>query len=477
MSETWSGAGLDLLLAGGTCRRADIENALREAISSGRLPGAAALPSSRALARDLGVARGTVVDAYGQLAAEGWVRTRPGGSTSVAPRTPPVTDTAAPSPEADRPLRHDLRAGRPDVSAFPRSAWVAALRRALRDAPDEALTYGDLHGRIELRRQLVAYLGRVRGVRTAPERIVLTSGFSGSLATLARALRAAGATTMALEDPCVGRHVLVVEGAGLKVRPLPVDGDGAPVERLDDEDAVLLTPSHHNPLGAPMPAGRRASVVEWARQTGGWVIEDDYDGEFRYDRQPVGALQGLDPTAVIYAGTTSKTLAPGLRLGWLALPAAVVDAVLDARAELDREAPALDQLALAELIRSGTYDRHVRRMRLRYRARRDRLLAVLAEHVPDARVTGISAGVHAVVELPARSPGENEVVAALAARSVAVYGLDDSRLVTPRPAALLVGYGTPAEHAYPAAVGALAEGLRAVLGRRRRRGVAGVNPV
>ena len=192
-------------------------------------------------------------------------------------------------------------------------------------------------------------------------------------------------------------------------------------------------------------SGRVVAAGLGAGGDGDAVPRIDRDGEFRYDRQPVGALQGLDPTAVIYAGTTSKTLAPGLRLGWLALPAAVVDAVLDARAELDREAPALDQLALAELIRSGAFDRHVRRMRLRYHARRDLLLAVLAEHVPDARVTGISAGVHALVELPARSQGEHEVVAALAARSVAVYGLDEFRLVIQRPAAIVVGYGTPAD--------------------------------
>ena len=348
-------------------RRAGLERAIRSAIRDGRLVAGDRLPSTRALAADLGLARGTVAEAYAQLTAEGFLTARPGAPTRVAfgiAVTPPQPEIVSPA------IPHfDLQPGTPDVSAFPRAAYLRALRRALAAAPDSALGYHDLRGRPELRAALAAYLGRARGVLADPDRIVVCAGFNEALGLLAEVL----AGSLAMEDPCLHHHRAIVRAAGRRIVPMAVDEQGAqPVEA----DAALLTPAHQFPLGATLAPARRAAFVAWARERETVVIEDDYDGEFRYDRQPAGALQGLDPEHVVYAGTASKTLAPGLRLAWLVLPRALVEPVLEAKARAGGTA-VLEQLALAELIGSGAYDRHVRRMRTRYRRRRDALLALL----------------------------------------------------------------------------------------------------
>ena len=292
-------------------------------------------------------------------------------------------------PAAAEP-RLSLRPGVPDVSGFPRSAWVAALRRALNSAPDAVLRPGDPRGRPELRAALAAYLGRARGVLADPERIVICAGFTEGLSLLCRALRGTGA--LAMEDPCFAAHRDIAHAAGMRVARLEVDEHGARPAIPPDVAAALLTPAHQFPLGATLAPERRSAFVAWAREHGTLVIEDDYDGEFRYDRQPAGALQGLDPERVVYAGTASKTLAPALRLGWLVLPDRLLEPVLAAKLGAT---PALEQLALAELLAGGGYDRHVRRMRQRYRKRRDALLARLGGR----RALGIAAGLHVVVEV------------------------------------------------------------------------------
>jgi GntR family transcriptional regulator/MocR family aminotransferase len=297
--------------------RAGLESALRDAVRTGRLHPGARLPSSRALAQDLGIARNTVADAYGQLVAEGWLVARQGSGTRVAERAPAVEAAAsAPAGEA-RPPRYDLRPGAPDLSAFPRATWLRATRRALNDAPDAALGYGDPRGRAELRQALSTYLARARGVRVTPDRLVVCSGFTQGLALICEALRGRGASTLAMEAYGLPTYRDVAEARGLRLTHLPVDAHGASVAELADAAAAVLTPAHQFPLGAPLAPARRGRAVEWAGATGGVIIEDDYDGEFRYDRQPVGAMQALAPEHVVYAGTASKTLAPGLRLGWL----------------------------------------------------------------------------------------------------------------------------------------------------------------
>ena len=301
-------------------------------------------------------------------------------------------------------------------------------------------------------------------MRVTPDRLVICSGFAQGWALLCQVLRARGATTLAMEEHGQPPHREVAVAHGLQVSPLPVDAHGAAIDELGDAGAVLLTPAHQFPLGMALDPRRRTRAVAWAADTGGVVIEDDYDGEFRYGRQPVGAMQALSPEHVVYAGTASKTLAPGLRLGWLVLPADLVDDVVAAKTLADGQTSALEQLTLAELIAVGAYDRHVRRSRLAYRRRRDRLIAALERHAPEARITGIAAGLHAIVELPAGGKGEEQAVVARAAEhGLALEGLAAYRAVERgHGPALVVGYGTPPEHAFTGAVAR----LTAVLGGR-----------
>ncbi|MFE0250357.1 PLP-dependent aminotransferase family protein [Streptomyces sp. NPDC059010] len=448
-------------------RRAALTRALREAVRSGRLAPGTRLPPYRSLAADLGVARNTVADAYAELVAEGWLTARQGSGTRVADRAQPlgrVERAPRKAPPRARGPRHDLRQGTPDASAFPRAAWLASYRRALQQAPNEAFGPGDPAGRPELREALTEYLARARGVRTEPGRIVICSGFAHALRLLFSQNtqhRGGGVLRgpLAVEAYGLGFHRELLTAAGVRTVPLPLDDDGARIDRLGRERAVLLTPAHQFPTGGPLHPERRAAVIDWARTRGGVVLEDDYDGEFRYDRKPVGAVQGLDPERVIFIGSVSKSLSPAVRLGWMVLPERYVDDVLAAKGEREAWASVLDQLSLADFIASGAYDRHVRRMRLRYRSRRDRLVAALAEHAPHIEVTGVAAGLHAVLRLP---PGtERSTVKAATWQGIALDGLAEFRhpeaTETDMPVrdGLVVGCATPSEHAYGAALEAL----------------------
>ncbi|WP_369213054.1 MocR-like pyridoxine biosynthesis transcription factor PdxR, partial [Streptomyces flavofungini] len=462
MGETWATLGVDLHLdTGGDASRHGVRrgltDALRDAVRGGRLAPGTRLPSSRSFALDLGIARNTVADAYADLVAEGWLTARQGSGTRVAERviTPPVR-SAPPRRRSGAPA-YDLTPGKPDLSSFPRAEWLKAARRALAAAPSDALGYGDPRGRVELREALAGYLARARGVHADPDRIVVTAGFVHAVSILGRVLRARGQRQISVESYGLDVHWNLLHRAGLRTVPLGFDGLGtvAP-ETGGGARAVLLTPAHQFPMGVPLHPDRRAAAVDWARREGGLILEDDYDGEFRYDRQPVGALQGLDPERVVYLGTASKSLAPGLRIGWMVLPAALRDEALGEKDAAGWSCGALDQLTLAEFLTSGAYDRHVRAARLRYRRRRDQLVDALAAHAPETRATGIAAGLHAVLELP---PGtEHSVVEAAAWERLAVQGLSRFRhpLATARRKdALVVGYGTPAEHAWTGALSAL----------------------
>ncbi len=467
MKRTWAtfGPDLHLDLAGGRRGRAAIEHALRDAVQSGQLPPGTRLPSSRALAQDLGVARNTVVDAYGQLVAEGWLTAVTGSGTQVAGRRIEASPPVAPPVKA-RPIRYDLRAGYPDVSTFPRAAWLNAARRALSDAPNDALGYGDPRGRPELRQALAGYLARARGVRTDAQHIVVCTGFTQALSLLCEVLARRGATSMALEAYGHRSHRQLVSARGLQVHQTRLDTHGAVVEDLGDAHAVLVTPAHQFPLGMALAPHRRTAAVQWASATGALIVEDDYDGEFRYDRQAIGAMQALAPDAVAYAGTVSKTLAPGVRLGWLVPPTHLLDDIIAAKALADVQTSALDQLTLADLIGSGGYDRHVRRCRLMYRRRRDRLVALLREQAPRVRMAGIAAGLHAVLELPPEWD-EEEIVQRAWARGLALDALgtfgpeDNAQDHGAPPPALVIGYGTPPAHAFTTAIARLAATLAA----------------
>ncbi|MFD5415935.1 MocR-like pyridoxine biosynthesis transcription factor PdxR [Streptomyces nojiriensis] len=447
------GADLHLELPAEGARRTALAQALRSAVRSGRLAGGTRLPPYRTLAADLGLARNAVADAYAELVAEGWFTARQGSGTQVAEGVATTDAPAAPAgPAPDRP-RHDLLQGRPDPASFPRAAWAASARRALAEAPTEAFGPGDPQGRPELRRALAGYLSRARGVRCGPENIVICSGFANGL----RLLSSVRPGDWAVEAYGLPFHHGILQAAEVHPHPVTVDEDGARTTELPSPArTLLLTPAHQFPTGGRLLPARRAAAVDWARGTGGVIVEDDYDGEFRYDRKPVGALQGLAPEHVVYAGSLSKSLSPALRLGWLVLPDRLRDQVLTAKGLRESWASALDQLALADFIECGAYDRHVRRMRLRYRDRRDQLVAALAARAPEVRVTGISAGLHAVLELP---PGrESPALAAAHAAGLALDGLSSYQHPadpTPPREGLVVGYAAPPDSAFTRALGAL----------------------
>ncbi|MET9258827.1 PLP-dependent aminotransferase family protein [Amycolatopsis sp. NPDC004079] len=438
--------------------RDGLMEALRDAIRTGRLAPGAKLPSSRTLGADLGIARNTVAQAYAELVAEGWLTARQGAATRVAPRAETAPAPSVPKPASRHRIVHDLRPGQPDLSAFPRADWLKAARRALTVAPDDAFGYGGPYGRPELREALAEYLARTRGVRAHPDQIMICTGTSHSLIVLAEALKQRETPAVAVEAYGLQVHRAHLAKVGLDTPQLPVDGDGAMVERLNDlpdVGAVLLTPSHQFPTGVALHPDRRAAVVDWARRTGGLVLEDDYDGEFRYDRSPVGAMQGLDPEHVIYLGTSSKALAPGLRLGWMVLPPRIARLAAEIKGERDPHSGVLDQLTMAEFITSGSYDRHIRAMRLHYRRRRDQLVAALAEHAPNTRVTGLSAGLQVLVDVP--SGEEDAVVQGSAWQGLAMHGIAAFRHPD-APAdrdALVIGFSTPSASAWSGALAAL----------------------
>ncbi|MGW7238744.1 MocR-like pyridoxine biosynthesis transcription factor PdxR [Streptomyces sp. NPDC054804] len=452
MDDFWSGIELRLEGDTGDGRRAGLERALRDAVRVGRLVPGARLPATRRLAAELGISRGTAKAAYDQLVAEGYLTARQGSGTRVATLPSAASDAPEAAARARAPL-FDLRPGGPDAGAFPAAAWLRALRRAIAGAPSLAYDYGDPRGRIELRTALSGYLVRARGVVAPPERIVVTSGYVQGLALLTRVL--GGGAAVAMEDPGMPFHREVVRRNGGTVVPVRVDERGARAAELGDAAAVVLTPAHQYPTGVTLHPERRRAVVDWARARGGVIVEDDYDGEFRYDRQPVGALQGVAPGQVVYLGTASKTLGPALRLGWMVLPPHLVDAVADAKLHSDHHTESIGQLALAELIESHAYDRHVRACRLRYRRRRDQLLGRLGA---GRNVRGIAAGLHALVSVA----DERETLARAAAAGLAVGGLGEhwhTGGAAGLPQGLVVGYGTPRERLYPEALEVLAKVL------------------
>ena len=473
MSDFWATSGVDLHLDldPATGRRSGLEHALRAAIRTGRLAPGARLPSTRTLAAELGLSRGTVSAAYDQLVAEGYLAARRGSGTEVVDLAQRAA-TTAPSTDGIAAPRHNLRPGSPDVTTFPTAAWLRSVRRALNAAPADVYGYGDTCGRLELRTALADYLGRARGVLADPEQIVITSGYVQALALLATVLHRAGTTAIAMEDPGLSFHREVVQHAGPAVVALPVDDRGARAELLSTgalaaAGAVVVTPAHQYPTGATLHPSRRRTLTDWARSAGGLVIEDDYDGEFRYDRQPVGALQGTAPDHVAYVGTASKTLGPGVRLAWMVLPRHLVEPVAEAKLYADHHTEALGQLALADLITSHAYDRHIRACRLLYRHRRDLLLDRLesrpANPAPGYSLHGIAAGLHALITLPTTGPDEAELLARAAEHDLALGDLSSHwHGDGPRTQGLIVGYGSSTERAYPAALAVLARVLRIV---------------
>jgi GntR family transcriptional regulator / MocR family aminotransferase len=444
--------------------RRQLEAELRRAIHEGRLRPGATLPASRVLARELGIARSVVVEAYGQLVADGYLEARQGSGTRVRSGMQPgrADRTARATPDPRYGLTAHFVNGIPDQASFPRRAWQRHYRAVLQALPDSGFRYAEPQGVPELRSALTGYLGRVRAVRTSPERVLICGGFAQGLALVCRALRARGASEIAIEDPCFGYHRHLIANAGLEPVPVAVDECGidvAALERLDVR-ALFLSPAHSYPTGAVLAPERRAALVEWARRAGAIVVEDDYDAEFRYDRDPVAALQGLAPERVVYGGSTSKTLSPLLRLGWLAVPDALLDDLMREKFLDDMATGGLEQLALARFVESGDLTRHLRRVRPMYRRRRDAALAALARHLPEASPRGVAAGLNLYVDLPSDC-NERALVDAARERGVFVEGASwHWARPDEAPPALVLGYGASSESQIEAGVEALGAAYR-----------------
>lgn len=411
----------------GRTLRQQLREALKEAIRSGVLAAGSTVPSSRALATDLGVSRGVVVDAYAQLAAEGFLTTRAGSVTRVSDVVRPLerrsSTGASPGPVGGAPADIDLRPGLPDLAAFPRALWLSATRDVLRSLPDEELGYVAPWGAAALREELADYLKRVRAAMVEPDRLVIVTGATQGLTLLVRMLAETGHEMLAVESPSnagqrrvLGRHIS-------QIVDVPVDHDGLDVSVLENTEsrAVLVTPSHQYPSGVVLSPTRRSSLMRWAEHVDGIIIEDDFDPEFRYDRRPIGSLQGLGPGHVALVGSVSKSLAPGLRLGWVVAPPPLHDLVMAAKRDDDFGSPVLGQHVLATLLSNGGYDRHIRRTRRRYMERRDALAAALARELPDWDVSGRAGGLHVMLRLPG-GLDEEQLCAAAAARGLAVQG-------------------------------------------------------
>lgn len=429
--------------------RSSLRESLRSAIQEGRLAAGTLLPASRRLAADLGVSRGVVSDAYDQLTCEGYL--------AVRPRSAPVVATVAagppPPPEpASSRWRFDFTATAPEVGLFPRREWLRAVQRALATAPDDALDYGDHRGRLELRTALSRYLARVRGVRAEPGHIVITQGFTQALDLLCHVLAERGRDTVAVESPSHPGLWATVRQSGLTLTGCPVDEQGLRTGDLN-ADAVVVAPAHQFPTGVVMTPERRIALSNWSRETGGLIIEDDYDAEFRYDRIPVGAIQGLDPEHVAHAGTASKTFAPGLRLGWVSAPHDLAAELASRKSAADSGSPAIDQLALASLLDTGGYEKQVVRIRHVYRRRRDLLMRALGEWFPGLAVSGAAAGMQVLLTLP-DSVDDSGLAAAAAERGIGVSALSPLYLDAAQAAGrgLLLGFGRLPEHKVDAAV-------------------------
>jgi GntR family transcriptional regulator / MocR family aminotransferase len=440
---------------------AQIEEHLRRAIRTGMLKPGARVPSTRDLARQLGVSRGLVVNAYAQLGAEGYLVVRQGALPRVSDAVAREAAAVEEVPAAAVP-RYDFRPSLPDVSMFPRDAWLRCVRKALAEMTDADLRYGEPHGAQPLRAALADYLGRVRGVVATPGRFVITTGYRQSEHLVCQALAGRGAKRIALENPGHPEQKISARRAGLEPVMIDVDDGGMRIDELEraDVDAVILTPTHQSPVGVTLSGERRGALLAWLRDRDAIAIEDDYDAEFRYDRAAVGALQGLEPEHVVYAGTVSKTLVPALRIGWVAVPSRLLDAVAEEKRLADRTTAQIDQHAFAHFLTGGELDRHLRRMRVRYRSRRDALVEALAEELPEAQVEGIAAGLHATVRLP---EGDDELAIAAEAkrRRIAIEVMADYRSGTAGAPTLLLGYGQIAEPSIRPGVAALAEAIRA----------------
>jgi GntR family transcriptional regulator / MocR family aminotransferase len=417
-----------------------LTDTLRAAIIDGRLGVDTSLPPSRDLADDLGISRGVVVEAYQRLKDEGLVTARLGRGTTVQATVPAVQAAAQPRQRLNN-TSLDLSPGVPDLSGFPRAAWLRAERHVLTHASAADLGYPDMRGIGCLRTELAGWLARTRGLRANPDEIIVVTGVAQGLALLARHLCQSGVTEVATENPGSRGSRDLFAYWGVRPVPIPVDEDGLRTSDLRDTGlgAVMLTPAHQFPTGVVLAPRRRRDLLDWAADTNALIIEDDYDAEFRYDRAPVPALHACAPEHVAYVGSTSKTLAPGMRLGWLIPPARMNAGLLAAKYAADLGSPVLPQMVLARLIATGELEQHIRHVRKRHRVRRDALLAAVREFLPRARVRGIAAGLHLLITFPGLGTPDTDLADRILEAGVLVHPLSWHCLGDEEPG-IVLGY-------------------------------------
>ncbi|WP_370614031.1 PLP-dependent aminotransferase family protein [Mumia sp. Pv 4-285] len=462
-------------------RTAWLTGRIRESIGDGVLGTGDRLPASRTLAAELGVSRGVVTEAYQRLVDEGHVVGRGRGGTVVVSR--PVSAPASgpvPTPDSaagifddlgaddvvDRlravPARIDLSPGVPDLTAFPRAAWLRAEREVLGARSASDLGYGDPRGAPALRRAVSRWVARNRGISVDPDDILVVAGAAQAFFLLAHVLREGGTTRVGMEEPGSFGARQQLRRLGLDPVPVPVDADGLRVDdlRTSGVRAVMTTPAHQFPTGVVLGGARRRELTAWVEE-GGLVLEDDYDAEHRYDRAPVPALRATLGDGVAYVGSVSKLLAPALRTGWLVAPRSLRSSLVRLKRDVDLGNPVLAQLVLAHLMESGALERQLRALRTRHRNRRDAMVAALGERLPDATVRGAAAGLHLVVTLP---DGIDDTLVARAAleRGVKLHPLSLHRQLPGAPG-LVMGYAAHPPGVVTEGIGLVADSIEGVL--------------
>ena len=464
MAETQTNLAWDTFLpvedGGAGALHIRLTSAIRDAIRTGRIPVGSALPPTRQLAQDLACSRWVVTEAYEQLVAEGYLEARVGSGTRVRLYDLAPSTLATVTSDAPQALRFDLTPGLPDFHSFPRTQWLRAMRDAMLAMPDTDFDYQPSGGHPRLRGVIAQYLRRVRGAVVRADDVTITAGILDGITLLSRALVVAGRLRVAVEDPSWQRVVEAARRVGLDVVPVPVDAEGLRTDLISELaiDAVIVAPAHQFPTGIVLAPERRLLLLEWAHHTDGLILEDDYDAEFRYDRRPVGTLQGIDPAHCILFGSLSKTLAPAVGIGWVVTPPRWTDAIRSVEARLTSPS-VVDQLTLARFIENGDYDRHLRALRRRYRTLRDMFVTEVKRQLPECSVSGAAAGLHVLVTLPIGLRGA-AVAKAAEARGIRLKDLQECRLSSRGREGVVVGYGNLGEEMIEPAVTELARAIR-----------------
>ncbi len=420
---------------------------LKERITNGQLNAGEMLPSTRELCNDLGVSRNTVSEAYEMLLAEGFVITKQGSPTRVAPGLCVEQPAPAPRPSLPRspvPVNADFSTGRPALDYFPWQSWHRLLARSAEDMPLNRFGYGYPQGALLLREEIVAWLYRSRGLTVLPQDIFITSGATNALHLIAELL-CRDKRGIIIEDPCHKGMLHTFLNKQCSVLPVMSDEQGLQTDRLpgiNHAAGVYVTPSHQFPLGGILPASRRASLVRFAREQNLYIIEDDYDSEFRYSGAPIAPLYSLDPQRVIYVGTFSKALFPALRIGFAILPPLLHEKWKDLRICTDVQNPPYEQEVLARFLKTRGLDRHISRMRRLYGQRRLALLSSLKKHLREEwGVSGDAAGLHLAIDLPGRR-FDDAFVLRCRDRGIILSTVESHAIEKGRhPGKLLLGYG------------------------------------